>query len=527
MFVASPFFRVLGGGVVLMAAAGVLAADVEVIYSTRPGDTLIGLERQFLAPPFGWKGLQSLNHVPNPARMPVGSKLRIPEGWLRAEPRVARVLAVQGDVTVDGRPLAAGETLPGGARLRTGTEAFVTLLMPDDSRLTVQPGSLARLDKVQGFRGFDGQDTRVYLERGRLETVVTAQRGPAARYQVRTPTAVVGVRGTAFRVGSDVAAGSAQAEVTGGEVRMSPQGAGPATALPAGFGVVARAGAPIPAPRPLLAAPRLDGVPAVLERVAMQLPFAAVEGAVRYRAQLARDEAFNEVVADGVFDASPARFAGLPDGDYWLRVRAIDDAGLEGLDAFRAVALRARPEPPLSAVPNAASLSWQPVPEAAGYRVQVSRDAAFADLAGEWDSATPAVDTGLPPGAYFWRVATLRGDGRRGPWGDVQPLAVRKAPGPVSLNVYNSRLRFAWPAGPGGRIYEFQLARDASFAETLISQRIGEPALTVPAPGAGRYALRVRAFDADGVASPWSAVQTLSHHFVLPWSLSAPAVPGP
>ncbi|MCK6387193.1 MAG: LysM peptidoglycan-binding domain-containing protein, partial [Zoogloea sp.] len=181
---ASPFFRVLGGGVVLMAAAGVLAADVEVIYSTRPGDTLIGLERQFLAPPFGWKGLQSLNHVPNPARMPVGSKLRIPEGWLRAEPRVARVLAVQGDVTVDGRPLAAGETLPGGARLRTGTEAFVTLLMPDDSRLTVQPGSLARLDKVQGFRGFDGQDTRVFLERGRLETVVTAQRGPAARYQV-------------------------------------------------------------------------------------------------------------------------------------------------------------------------------------------------------------------------------------------------------------------------------------------------------------------------------------------------------
>ncbi len=157
----------------------------------------------------------------------------------------------------------------------------------------------------------------------------------------------------------------------------------------------------------------------------------------------------------------------------------------------------------------------------------MSRDTAFSDLAGEWGCATPAVDTGLPPGAYFWRVATVRGDGRRGPWGDAQPLAVRQAPGPVSLNVYNSRLRFAWPAGPGGRIYEFQLARDASFAETLISQRIGEPALTVPALGAGRYALRVRAFDADGVASPWSAVQTLSHHFVLPWSLSAPAVPGP
>ena len=510
----------------LTAAAGTLAADVEVIYSTRAGDTLIGLERQFLAAPFGWKGLQSRNRIPNPSRMPVGSQLRIPEAWLRVEPRSARVLAVQGDVTADGRRLAVDETLPGGSRLRTGDEAFVTLLMPDNSRLTVQPGSLARLDKVQGFRGFDGQDTRVYLERGRVETTVTAQRGPAARYQVRTPTAVVGVRGTAFRVGSDTAAGSAQAEVTGGEVRMSPLGAGPATALPAGFGVVARAGASIPAPRPLLPAPGLDGVPAVLERVAMEFPFAAVAGAVRYRAQLARDEAFNDVVMDGVFDTSPARFAELPDGDYWLRVRAIDAAGLEGFDTARAFALGARPEPPRAATPSAATLSWQPVPEAAGYRVQVSRDVAFKDLAGEWDSPASAIDTGLLPGVYFWRVATQRGEGRRGPWGDAQPLAVRRAPGPVVLNVYNSRLRFAWPAEPGGRIYEFQLARDASFADMLIAQRIGEPALTIPAPGAGRYAMRVRAIDPDGVVSPWSAVQTLSYHYVLPWRLSAPAMPG-
>lgn len=133
--------------------------------------------------------------------------MRIPEGWLRAERRSARVLAVQGDVTSGGRPLAVGETLEGGAELRTGEGAFVTLLMPDESRLTLQPGGVVRLDKVQGFRGFDGQDTRVYLERGRVETSVMAQRGPAARYQIRTPTAVVGVRGTAFRVGSDLAAG--------------------------------------------------------------------------------------------------------------------------------------------------------------------------------------------------------------------------------------------------------------------------------------------------------------------------------
>lgn len=522
---ARPFFCSLSGLVVLTATAGAGAADVDLIYSTRAGDTLIGLEKRFLAAPFGWQGLKSHNRILNPMRLPVGSQLRIPEGWLRVEPRSARVLAVQGDATSGGRALAVGETLTGGAQLRTGNGAFVTLLMPDESRLTLQPGSVVRLDKVQGFRGFDGQDTRVYLERGRVETSVTAQRGPAARYQIRTPTAVVGVRGTAFRVGSDVAAGSVQAEVTGGEISMSTGGAGPAAALPAGFGVVSKAGAPLPPLRPLLPAPGLEGVPAVLERVALQFPFAPVEGALRYRAQLARDAAFNDVVMDGLFEASPVRFAGLPDGDYWLRVRAIDEAGLEGYDTARPFALRARPEPPQLDIPRAATLSWQPVPEAAGYRVQVSRDAAFRDLVAERDGPATSVDTGLPPGAYFWRVASLRDNGQPGPWGDARAFAVRRVPGPLALEVYNSRLRFAWPAEPGGRIYEFQLARDPAFADLLVDQRIGEPAVTIPALPAGTYALRVRALDADGVASPWSAVQMLSSRLVLPWRLSVPLKP--
>ena len=79
----------------------------------------------------------------------------------------------------------------------------------------------------------------------------------------------------------------------------------------------------------------------------------------------------------------------------------------------------------------AATLSWQPVPEAVGYRVQVSRDAAFKGLLIERDSPATSVDTGLPPGAYFWRVASLRGNGQPGPWGDARAVAVRRVPGPV------------------------------------------------------------------------------------------------
>lgn len=519
---ASQSVRLLAAALGLaIACPGIHAADLEIIYTTRAGDTLIGLERQYLSAPFGWKGVKALNRISNPMRIPVGTPLRIPENWLRAEPHTARVVAVSGDVTMDGKPLAPDTRVSAGAVLRTGDGGFVTLAMPDESRLTVQPGSQARLDKVQSFHGLPGQNTQIFLEHGRIESTVAPQRGPAARYQIRTPSASLGVRGTAFRAGAQ--ADSAQAEVTEGRVGMRNDAAAGATALPAGFGVVAKAGAQIPAPRALLPAPSLDGVPPVFERVALDLPFPPVDKAVAYRAQVARDEQFNDVIATAVFTTPRARFTNLPDGSYLLRVRAIDAEGLEGQDATRGFALRARPEPPNAADAQPGGLAWSAQPEAVGYRVQIAGDRGF-DSPGVDDTMNglqfaPA----LAPGRHAWRIASLRSDGSHGPWSEVRTLDIRPAPNPATVEVYNQKLRFSWGGRPG-QIYEVQLARDEAFQEILVDQRIGEAALTLATPSPGRYRLRIRAIDPDGGVSPWSGTQRLQSFFVLPvWSLSAPA----
>ena len=520
--VSFPSFRILGVVVGMFSGFSAAAGDIEVIYTTRAGDTLIGLERQFLASPFGWKGLKTHNRIGSPMHMPVGASLRIPESWLRVEPRTARVVSVRGDVTMDGRPLLVDAKVPAGSVLRTGADAFVTLVMPDESRLTVQPGSEARLDKVQGFRGFDGQNTQIHLEQGRVETSVAAQRGPAARYQIRTPTAYIGVRGTEFRVGSDAASQAAQAEVTGGEVRMGATRGATATAVPAGYGLVATPGQAL-VPRALLPAPPIKDVPAIFERIELRFVFPPVDKAVAYRAQIARDRQFADVLMAGVFPTASARFSGLPDGAYWLRVRAVDDAGLEGFDATQAFELRARPEPPVVVALGGGTLAWQPAAEAAGYRLQLARDTAFTTLVAERDTEALSIDPALPAGNYQWRIASLRANGERGPWGEPAVLSVRKAPGAAVLTVYNGRARFAWPGEPG-QIYHFQLARDAAFQDLLVEQRIGEPAVTVPLPSSGSYFMRLRATDPDGVAGPWSTVQTFRSTFFLPvWSLSSPA----
>ena len=69
----------------------------------------------------------------------------------------------------------------------------------------------------------------------------------------------------------------------------------------------------------------------------------------------------------------------MPDGDYILRVRAVDDAGLEGLDASKPVTLDARPLPPTQVAPNEgerfyepqANFAWSAVPDAHGYVLQI------------------------------------------------------------------------------------------------------------------------------------------------------------
>jgi len=511
----------------VLASSGVVAAERELIYTTRSGDTLIGLERQFLAAPFGWKNLQLHNRVLDSLRVPVGAKLRIPEAWLRIEPRVARVVALQGDVTMDGRALGLDAKVPVGAFLRTGEGAFVTLLLPDESRLTVQPKSAARIDKLHGVHGFGGQSAEVFLERGRVETRVEAQRGPAARYQIRTPTSSVAVRGTEFRVGANPDDQAAQAEVTGGEVQFKPAGGGAPKALPKGFGLVARAGEALPPLRPLLPAPVLDGGTLRFEQVDVSLPFAPVAEAAGYRAQVARDEAFADVVTDGVFPAPPARFAGLPDGAYWLRVRAIDSAGLEGFDATRTFQVQARPLAPVGLAQDGSRLVWRAEREAVRYRVQLAGEGGFAAPIVDREVPGGGFDPQLAPGRYDGRVASVAADGRQGPWGERVQYVVRAAPGPASLTTYNQRLRFAWPGG-GDRIYEVQLARDAGFTDLIAEQRIGEAAFTVPAPAAGTYYLRLRGANPDGTVSPWSGVQTVRSFVLLPWwSISSPAAPNP
>ncbi|MDE2400513.1 MAG: FecR domain-containing protein [Burkholderiales bacterium] len=489
-------------------------------YQTQPGDTLIGLGEALLIHPGDWPKLTTLNRISDVRHIPVGSVIRIPLALLRSHPRPGQLVAVVGQASLakPGTPAVAaavGADVAPGTTITTDPTAYVTVRLADGSELRLQPSTTVQLESSEHYEapGFFASTLRVL--QGRVEALVTHMTGGEPRFKVKTPQTVLGVRGTEFRIATDGAHGQTRAEVLTGLVAVG-EGRRP-TLLDSGFATQADGAGHIATKVPLLPAPDLSSLPALYERLVVRADLHPVPGAARYWGQVSRDRFFSMVQAEASSSTPELRWANLPDGNYVLRVRVADANGIEGRDAIHHFKLKARPEPPMASWPTprgivqgtAAKLAWAQQTEAASYHVQVARDPEFKELLRDEASVKVAsFSADLLPGAYFWRLASVRPDGDQGPFGDPQSFVLRPLPpqpGPPKID--ERHIRFSW-AGEPGQTFEFQMARDEGFASVVLAQRLNTPVIELDKPSeGGRYFIRYRAIDADGFVGAYTSAQ--------------------
>jgi hypothetical protein len=330
------------------------------------------------------------------------------------------VVAVEGEAQLRGRPLAAGAALAAGDELRAGRDGHVRLKLTDDSTVSFWgPGSLV-LDRSRALPSSRGTDTSLRLENGRIEAAIRAQRRGSSRFEVRTPVAVATTDGALFRL----AAAQAQAmtcEVAEGSVQVSDSASQGSVAVPGGRGTRVLAGRAPMQPVALLPEPRLwTGIQLVEQRRA-EIAFTPLERATAYRMVVSPGADLFRHLADETLNVARLRIAGLADGDYFVRVRGIDEFGLEGAAATVRMRVRVRPDPPSLALPaerarlqgGSTELSWLPDPDAVSYVAQLAEDSAFRARPREWSGLRePKVAVAdLRPGTYHWRVASTHRDG--------------------------------------------------------------------------------------------------------------------
>jgi hypothetical protein len=508
------------------AGAAPEAADADWRYTIQPGDTLLSLTDAWLDAGKTWRDLQKLNRVPDPLRLRPGATLRMPVAWLRREAGVAEVVFVRGDVQrqrgASSEPLAADATLQGGDRLRTGPQASVSLRFADGSRLLLPPGSDVTLTQLLVLGRGALPAVRLNLDKGGADSRVApnAQRVPL--YELRTPHVNLGVRGTEFRV--QAAAAQSRMQVLAGAV----QAQGMAAAVHAGQGVLADGQAL--SVSVLLPPPDLGGLPAVADRLPLQLAWTrGPAGAQSWRAQLYPRGDFDRLLLDAEVGEPAVTWPEareLPDGDYTLRVRAVDARGHEGRAADAALRLQARPEPPFIQAPapgavgygSGMSLAWSRNTAAPAVRLQIARDAAFKDLVLQPPPLDAAgfearlADLG-GHGVYHWRVASVVAGGRAGPFGDAQSFELQPpppAPPPVEPALSGDQLQLRWRADQGVVRYELAWSRTEAFDGADVQQfTTDKPELAMPKPSWGHHFLRARGVNAAGVAGPWGQTQRI------------------
>lgn len=177
-------------------------------------------------------------------------------------------------------------------------------------------------------------------------------------------------------------------------------------------------------------------------------------------------------------------------------------------------------------------LRWRPVPGAVAYQVEVARDRGFEERVVVERVEVPGYRwRTIPEARHYWRVRSLDGLGRAGPWSEIKVIeSALAAPDPVEPA---DGARFTWDrdgravtfAGKGSELlreYRLEVAADASFSQPLLSRRSPSPSFQVELPGLGLFLWRLGGVTLDGREAPWSRPRKLTVEMGAP-RLLAPA----
>lgn len=421
-----------------VTAPAITIAPASITYLTRAGDTLSSIAQQLTNKVENWVAIGKVNNIGTDTNIPIGTAIVIPATLLPDEPSEARVVALSGNIAAknaDGTPMpiSLGAKITEGMQIDTGNNSFLTLSLPDASRVSVPSNSRIKLSKLRMARYTKSPRTEINLLRGHVESQVSPLEQNKGRFEVHTPLGVAGVRGTNFRVGI-TDKGTAN-EVLSGKVEVAQPGKPSPLTLHAGQGNIIDAKS-VGKAIDLLPAPQLAENPTLTQPTSAQISLIAVAGARAYHVQISSDADGQNIFSETQASGNKFAIQGVREGNYFARVSSIDQHGLEGPARIQpislklptnAVATQKNPQsPPYVSQSDAKHITLKWVAEPGKkFKVQVARDAAFSWLLFTDSTTTPETTLRrLPFGTYYARVQSINADGSTNPFSNYQAFIV-------------------------------------------------------------------------------------------------------
>jgi hypothetical protein len=224
-------------------------------------------------------------------------------------------------------------------------------------------------------------------------------------------------------------------------------------------------------------------------------------------------------------------------GTYSWHVRAKDAAGNWGAwSAPRTLTiLSVTPVAPVLTAPVSAAVTHNPTPDftwnsvVAGntYQLEISNATTFATKQQTF-SGTPGMlsytATTIPDGIWYWHVRAVNVNGTAGPWSAYRSFTVDTvAPAapvlsaPANAASVSGTPAFTWASAATATKYQFEYDNDSDFSSPIYtSADVTTLNHTPPAIARGTYSWHVRAKDAAGNTSLWSASRTVTIFPLVP-----------
>lgn len=536
------FLTILSGiflSLFLLLSTQNLSAEQYWNYEVQRGDSLWKLSKTHLIAIKHWKTIQSLNGIKDPNRLEPGSIIRFPAELLKPNISAGKLTSFTGQVEVQRYLGQQSERaflemlLWTNDTLRVGQASSATVMFSDSSKVLIEENSVVVMNELLDFGAENYSKTKIELQSGRLHNNINPRKQSRSRFEISTPSAIAAVRGTEYRVSADKS-GESKTEVLTGGVAVS--GTGSKLDIDAGYGTITTLQEGPTTPEKLLDPPVIQEVPVTIERVPFPVYLKPLSGAATYRMQISNSEEFDSLLFDTKSATSKLWGPDLPNGRYYLRVRGVDQKGLEGFDTVYPFSMAAHPIPPMIIQPKAGALlkessptfEWAQPEEANFYTFQLSDTADFSKLIfsqNNYSENLLSLEMQLSAGRYFWRVASVDKQQHQGPFNGQEFRIVPPSPDMTDARMDENMRVFHWPKSSVAASYRCQIASDPDFSDLIIDKQVTEPAYNLEDIPPGKYFIRIAVIDLDGYEGPFSA----SQKFAIPqppslWNYAIPII---
>lgn len=506
------------------------ADDDIFLYKTIPGDSLWNIAQRHLHSIKLWIDLKKINGLPNDDYIEPGTLIKVPRQWLKTNKSTATLVNAIGTVKIinaEKQTLVFGQDftekdsliLSTGDTVITGDDGLATILFKDGSRLLLQSNSELLLNDLIALGDGSLSDIKLRLDKGRLENRVYSSPISNTNYEVKTATATTSVRGTVFRMGLEN--DSSVTEVVTGKVATRSQENESAAELLAGQAIIISKDGDAKQVE-MLPPPMFAKFPQLIEAVPIKIDVEAVDNVIGYSAKIipvGSDE--QDAVSSMRSEGNVLLGNDLPDGRYQMMVSAIDQYNVTGQPATYEFILNARPFAAVLTTPTQdekvllrnLTFNWDKAnDEAKTFYLQVARDDKFRDIVIDADNLTEPTyqPKDLLSGIYFWRVASIDENGKRGPFSAIKDFRILlEDPNLEKANVKTADIMLEWAPLEAGTQYLIQISDNTSFEKIILEHSLSENTVFVENLAPGTYFFRIQSTASDNYVSEWG----LPHKF--------------